>query len=294
MLPSSVREFDVVVDLVEDGTPIGRSYREAPEIDGVIPARSGAARGVAAGSHHRVVRIGARRRGWWDERRGPCGGHQLLLLGQIVNTATPPTSANASPRPGWITTARPWWGDSLDRVAAAIREIATRSDALIITRGIGPTQDDLTREAMRVTPPGVVEFSDEVRRAPARLGEAAVDWRCRRPTFARRSTSGAMLIPCDPGTAPRCCGCASAGAGCLRSRVSPRRCCPWSARTSSVPGGGGAGGRCHREPDPAPAPGESQSRVSPRCSGDLYEVHTNPTLAFSPAAVNKTPLSREQ
>ena len=30
------QEFDVVVDLVEDGTPIGRSYREAPEIDGVI------------------------------------------------------------------------------------------------------------------------------------------------------------------------------------------------------------------------------------------------------------------
>lgn len=29
-------EFDVVVDLVEDGRPVARSYREAPEIDGVM------------------------------------------------------------------------------------------------------------------------------------------------------------------------------------------------------------------------------------------------------------------
>jgi ribosomal protein S12 methylthiotransferase RimO len=29
-------EFEVVVDLVEDGTPVARSYREAPEIDGVL------------------------------------------------------------------------------------------------------------------------------------------------------------------------------------------------------------------------------------------------------------------
>jgi len=30
------RDLDVVVDQVEDGAPVGRSYREAPEIDGVI------------------------------------------------------------------------------------------------------------------------------------------------------------------------------------------------------------------------------------------------------------------
>jgi ribosomal protein S12 methylthiotransferase RimO len=30
------RTFEVLIDLVEDGTPVGRSYREAPEIDGVI------------------------------------------------------------------------------------------------------------------------------------------------------------------------------------------------------------------------------------------------------------------
>ena len=28
--------FDVLIDQVEDGQPVGRSYREAPEIDGMI------------------------------------------------------------------------------------------------------------------------------------------------------------------------------------------------------------------------------------------------------------------
>jgi ribosomal protein S12 methylthiotransferase len=30
------RTLDVLVDMVEAGTPVGRSYRQAPEIDGVV------------------------------------------------------------------------------------------------------------------------------------------------------------------------------------------------------------------------------------------------------------------
>ena len=36
------RRLDVVVDQVEDGVPVGRSYREAPEIDGVFTLDAGA------------------------------------------------------------------------------------------------------------------------------------------------------------------------------------------------------------------------------------------------------------
>ena len=36
-------EVEVVVDLVEDGVPVGRSYREAPEIDGMIVLDRGGA-----------------------------------------------------------------------------------------------------------------------------------------------------------------------------------------------------------------------------------------------------------
>ena len=41
-------------------------------------------------------------------------------------------------------------GDNLDRVVAAIELALERSDAVICTGGLGPTQDDLTREALAV------------------------------------------------------------------------------------------------------------------------------------------------
>ncbi len=70
-----------------------------------------------------------------------------LLLGQIVNT-------NAS----WVGSRladaglghfrQTVVGDNLDRLVAAIWEAAARSDAVILSGGLGPTRDDLTREAM--------------------------------------------------------------------------------------------------------------------------------------------------
>ncbi len=70
-----------------------------------------------------------------------------LLLGQIVNT-------NAS----WVASRlaeagidhfqQTVVGDNLDRLVAAINEAAARADAVILSGGLGPTQDDLTREAM--------------------------------------------------------------------------------------------------------------------------------------------------
>jgi nicotinamide-nucleotide amidase len=72
-----------------------------------------------------------------------------LLLGQIVNT-------NAS----WVGSRladaglghfrQTVVGDNLERLVAAIREAAARSDAVILSGGLGPTRDDLTREAMAV------------------------------------------------------------------------------------------------------------------------------------------------
>lgn len=41
-------------------------------------------------------------------------------------------------------------GDNLERLIAAVSTAAQRADAVIITGGIGPTQDDLTREAICV------------------------------------------------------------------------------------------------------------------------------------------------
>ena len=39
-------------------------------------------------------------------------------------------------------------GDNLGRIVAAIRQALERSEAVIVCGGLGPTQDDITREAI--------------------------------------------------------------------------------------------------------------------------------------------------
>lgn len=70
-----------------------------------------------------------------------------LLLGDIVDTNS-----------GWISSRlaeigvdvhrHTSVGDNVERVAAVLAEAAGRADAVIVTGGLGPTADDLTREAV--------------------------------------------------------------------------------------------------------------------------------------------------
>ena len=83
-----------------------------------------------------------------------------LLLGQIVNTNAATIGAKLADA-GLDHYHQTVVGDNIERVAAAIRLAATRSDALIITGGIGPTQDDLTRESICLAAGVEMEFSDE-------------------------------------------------------------------------------------------------------------------------------------
>ena len=39
-------------------------------------------------------------------------------------------------------------GDNLDRIVDAMRLSAERADVVIVTGGLGPTQDDITRDAL--------------------------------------------------------------------------------------------------------------------------------------------------
>lgn len=70
-----------------------------------------------------------------------------LLLGQIVNTNAAVIGAALADH-GLDAHYQQVVGDNLDRVANSIRTAIDRSDAVIITGGIGPTRDDLTREAV--------------------------------------------------------------------------------------------------------------------------------------------------
>ena len=70
-----------------------------------------------------------------------------LLIGQIANTNAAFIGARLAEE-GFDAHFQVTVGDNLDRLISAIEEALARADALILTGGIGPTQDDLTREAM--------------------------------------------------------------------------------------------------------------------------------------------------
>lgn len=70
-----------------------------------------------------------------------------LLLGQIVNTNAQNIATRLAEN-GFTHLNQTVVGDNPGRIQAAIQAAARRSDALIVTGGIGPTADDITREAV--------------------------------------------------------------------------------------------------------------------------------------------------
>ena len=70
-----------------------------------------------------------------------------LLIGQITNTNAAVIGARLAEE-GFDAHYQVTVGDNLSRVADAIRSALSRADAVVLTGGIGPTPDDLTREAM--------------------------------------------------------------------------------------------------------------------------------------------------
>lgn len=124
-----------------------------------------------------------------------------LLLGQIINSNATTIGAALADR-GYDALYQQVVGDNIERVAATIRTAMSRADAVIITGGIGPTQDDLTREAVCEATGLTMEFSDEY---AAHLR----DWWERRGRVMPESNlqqaeypAGADLLMNPKGTAP--------------------------------------------------------------------------------------------
>lgn len=124
-----------------------------------------------------------------------------LLLGQINDT-------NSS----WIGQELAWVGidsffqtkvgDNLDRMVSVIRHALSRSDAVITTGGLGPTQDDITRDAIAE----VMGVDLELDAALVAKIEAMFSSRGREMSannrLQARIPAGAAPIPVQPGTAP--------------------------------------------------------------------------------------------
>ena len=70
-----------------------------------------------------------------------------LLLGQIANTNARWMSEHLASI-GVDVLHHQVVGDNLDRVVAALHHAASRSDVVLVTGGLGPTGDDLTRDAI--------------------------------------------------------------------------------------------------------------------------------------------------
>ena len=124
-----------------------------------------------------------------------------LLLGQIVNTNAAVIGAAMAER-GLDAHFQQVVGDNLSRISTAIKVGLDRSDAVVITGGIGPTQDDMTREALAdVTGQALVfseEYAGQLREWWARRGREMPESNLRQ---AYRP-EGAVMLPNPRGTAP--------------------------------------------------------------------------------------------
>ena len=93
-------------------------------------------------------------------------------------------------------------GDNFERIVSSIRLGLERSDAVILCGGLGPTQDDITREAIAEVM-GVVlvrhpEIGDRIRAMFTARGREMSDNNLRQADVPE----GATVIPQMPGTAP--------------------------------------------------------------------------------------------
>jgi len=124
-----------------------------------------------------------------------------LLLGQIVDTNSSWIGEQLA-MVGIDSHHQTKVGDNHDRIVAVLELALARSDAVIVCGGLGPTQDDITREAIAdVMGVELVRDEEVVERI-----EAMFSGRDREmPDNNRRQADvpeGAMINPAMPGTAP--------------------------------------------------------------------------------------------
>jgi nicotinamide-nucleotide amidase len=109
-----------------------------------------------------------------------------LLLGQIVDTNAAHIARQLAAL-GLDLFHKTTVGDNLGRVAAALETALERADVVFTTGGLGPTEDDVTREAVAVATGRELEFHQDLltrsRRSFERAGCRCPPRTGSRPTF---------------------------------------------------------------------------------------------------------------
>jgi nicotinamide-nucleotide amidase len=124
-----------------------------------------------------------------------------LLLGQIVDTNSAWLGEQLALH-GFDSMLQVKVGDNVERITTQLRRMLEQADALIVCGGLGPTHDDLTREAI-ATVMGVELRHDEtvadvIREMFARRGRRMAENNLRQAQVPE----GATVIPQTRGTAP--------------------------------------------------------------------------------------------
>ena len=124
-----------------------------------------------------------------------------LLLGQIVDTNSSWLGEQLA-MAGIDSCVQVKVGDNLARMVKAIRQTLADADAIVICGGLGPTHDDITREAIAEVMGTTLEFDDEVGMV---IAEMFASRNRRMPEINMRQAMvpvGAIVIPQRRGTAP--------------------------------------------------------------------------------------------
>lgn len=124
-----------------------------------------------------------------------------LLLGQVVDTNSAFIGEQLA-LAGIDSYFQVKVGDNQARIVAAIRQALSRSDAVICCGGLGPTQDDITREAIAEVMNVELQRHDELVAVIEKL--FAARGRPMSPSNLRQAMvpAGASVIPQTRGTAP--------------------------------------------------------------------------------------------
>jgi len=124
-----------------------------------------------------------------------------LLLGQIADTNSQWLGERLAAN-GISSHFHQHVGDNHDRMVLAFRTALARSDAVIVCGGLGPTQDDITREALAEVMNVPLERDEQIvtriREVFTARGRTMTDNNLRQANVPR----GATLIPQVAGTAP--------------------------------------------------------------------------------------------
>lgn len=124
-----------------------------------------------------------------------------LLLGQIIDTNSAWLGEQLA-LAGIDSCLQVKVGDNLGRMVKAIRQTLAEADAIIICGGLGPTHDDITREAIAEVMGVELEFDDEIGMA---ISEMFASRNRRMPEINMRQAMvprGATAIAQRRGTAP--------------------------------------------------------------------------------------------